>query len=471
MAAAIAGAAAYTVGVRHMLHLPLADIWQHLAAIHAITEQPLEPRNPFVESTAPSRLFGPLWVVIGLVSKIFGLDPVQGFWLGGVLNLTLLGLGIWLLGSTLYGGPRGAVALFAAMVGGWLLPPNFTGYHNPLTLLSSAAYPAITAVASSLVLWALCLRELQRRQTGAWIPVVTALAFITHPLGMTVGLAGSAALLALFPDSPAKTRLRGAALILLGIAGAAAWPYFNPWSVALSAFDSDWRVGIDFYNPYWIFGTVFPAVLGFPYLLDRRMRPFLALLILTLAGFALGATEYFVAGHRLLSWIALILQIGLAGLLLDIFSSRSRVAIVAQGLVIAVLVLHSLWTWHHLERLQEEARREGSLLNDATAILRGSNGRFAGHLGASFPIAAMGTRVLATPFAEPVVPNMPQRQAQSRELFLHQSRAERIARAKLAGVRYLVVDVRTAPATLRNELASQSVEQVRHGNLVRYRVY
>jgi len=463
--------AAYTFGTPHMLHYPSADIWQHLAAINAIAEHPLHPTNPFVESSEPSRLFGPLWVLIGTTCSIFGLTALQGFWLGGVVNLILLFSGIWLLGTSLLDGPKGAIALLAAMLGGWIYPVNFTGYHDPLTLLCSAAYPAITAVGCSLILWGLSLRWLRGSPVGFLIAITVALASITHPMGMAVGLAGCL-FLALFGSATRKSRRT--ALIGLLIAGAAAaslWPYFSPLDVLVSATQPTWGAGIDFYSVGWIGGSIFPAILGLPCLFRREMRPFLLLLALCTVGFAVGATSYFVAGHRLLSWIALLLQIGLADALLVVFRSRSRRAIAAQAVALSCVTIQAAWTVRSLETIRKEAERQGNLLSDAREVVRNAHGGFAGYLGATFPLTALGQRVLSTPYAEPLVSDMTLRQAVSKRLFEIRDRDERIATARAFGVRYLVADRRVIPPEIAAVLSRQARTVVQSGNLVRFQLY
>ena len=322
----IGGAALFIATSWHMYHFAAADLWQHLAALNAIIDNPLHPSNPFVDSDRPSRLFGPFWILIGGIGSLFGMTAPQGFVLGSILNLALLGVGIWTLGRAIHGGPAGAFALLAAMLGGWLLGPNFTGYHDPLTLLSSAGYPAITAVAASLIMWGLAVRYVRGETTGIAIPVVVALAFATHPLGTSVGLAGAGAIAIFTPDRVLDRRIKLLGLLAAGLLGSLAWPYFNPLQVIGTAGSARWGVGIDFYHPLWIAASLFPAVIGILGLLKREMRPFLMLFVACSTGFALGATPYFVAGHRLLPFVALILHIGLSFVLLDLFRAQSRKA-------------------------------------------------------------------------------------------------------------------------------------------------
>ena len=468
----IGGAALFIATSWHMYHFAAADLWQHLAALNAIIDNPLHPSNPFVDSDRPSRLFGPFWILIGGIGSLFGMTAPQGFVLGSILNLALLGVGIWTLGRAIHGGPAGAFALLAAMLGGWLLGPNFTGYHDPLTLLSSAGYPAITAVAASLIMWGLAVRYVRGETTGIAIPVVVALAFATHPLGTSVGLAGAGAIAIFTPDRVLDRRIKLLGLLAAGLLGSLAWPYFNPLQVIGTAGSARWGVGIDFYHPLWIAASLFPAVIGILGLLKREMRPFLMLFVACSTGFALGATPYFVAGHRLLPFVALILHIGLSFVLLDLFRAQSRKAKVGQVLALYVVVIQMVWTAIKLDDMRDEGRRDGNLLVAAMQLTEGSEGGFAGLSTAAFPIAASGRRVLSTPFGEPLVEDFEKRQAATKALF--EPALDAVTRAELArrhGVRYLVVDARYSPPALRQRLAAGAVGVRRSGVLLRYQLY
>lgn len=467
----ILGAAVYTFGARLLLHYPTADIWQHLAAINAIAEDPFHPTNPFVQSYEPTRLFGPLWVLVGMLCNWLGLQALTGFWVGGVINLCLLALGIWILGTALFDGPKGAFALLLAMFGGWVWPVNFTGFHTPLTLLSSAGYPAITVLACSLILWGLSLRWLHGANVGPLIVAVSCLGFIVHPLGMAVGLAGCMSL-ALFDSFAVRDRRFSlVGLVGLGTVAASAWPYFNPWTVLLSASSPNWGVGIDFYNPLWIIKALLPAIVGLPFLFRRELWPFLFLLLACTIGFLLGTTEYFVAGHRLLSWMALLLQIGLANFLLRIFGERTRLSFAVLAITCGVLVVQSVWTFRSLANMQRQAAQQGSLLEDARGVLEKTHGGFAGYISATFPLTALGKRVLSTSFAEPLVADMPERQLASQKLFELSDRGQRISQARTLGVRYLVADIREIPSDMDARLSHQAVSVTRSGNLVRFDLY
>src|SRR3712207_9369704 len=87
--------ASYSFGRPITVNLPNADIWQHLAAIGALIDDPVSPANPFVATGESSRLFGPYWWIMAVVARAAGLTPLQAYGLGAAVNLALLALGIW----------------------------------------------------------------------------------------------------------------------------------------------------------------------------------------------------------------------------------------------------------------------------------------------------------------------------------------------------------------------------------------
>lgn len=461
-------------------HLPLSladdDLWQHLAAIQALIDNPLYPSNPFLISEQPSRLFGPLWVGVALLCRAFYLNAQAGFVIGAALGMASLAAGAWLLGTARANSPAGGFALLGAMLGGWLVPPCFTGYHNILTLLVSGGYPAIVAVGASLMLWGLSLRylgDLRRSPSlGAAIVTIVVLGFATHPLGMAVGLAGAMLMAFSQPDVDRAGRFGLALLIGVGLLITAGWPWFNPLRVAASAISPEWEVGTNFYSPWWIAVTLFPAVVGLFGLLDRASRPLLALLMLCLAGYALASSGRFIAGHRLLPWCALVLHVGLASLVLRCVRSTSRPAMVGQALVLGVLVLQALFVAQQLDQRDDAFHRDGDLLVAARALTAHRAGRFAGYRNAAFPIAALGIRPLVTSFAEPLVPDMRERQRRSDRLFDPRlSRSARLAAARREGVRYLVIDRRFGTPYLRQRLEGQAAAVHPSGSLERIDLY
>jgi hypothetical protein len=452
------------------LNSPGSDIWQHLAAINAIAENPADPSNPFVRSDESSRLFGPLWVLFGSLAHLFHWSPVQTFQIAGVITVIIWLIAIFVFGTSYFGTPKGAVCLLLAVMIGWTIPPSFTGYYSPLTLIMAAGYPATMALALILLLWGLCVQHLNSQRRAISIPMIVAFATATHPLSLFVGLFGCGCFAVLWPGAPMRTRIELLCLLGAGLFLALFWPYFNPLAVLLSAGSSSWTVGVDFYSPYWIFASLFPAAIGFLGLKDRKARPLLLTLGACSAGFLLGATPLFAAGHRLLPFISLVGHIGLAKLLSDKWDTHKALISVAAS---AFAICQTLWTVPIVAGIQHSLRTEGSLLVSAQALSNTipRDGLVAGHGTAPFPFAAIGRRVLSTPFAEPLILDMATRQDATSRLFdLHLPSRQRQEIAAKWSVAYLVADDRQASRAMLELLGREHTLHTRHGHLVMYAV-
>src|SRR5687767_6703240 len=140
-AAAFVVAAAWQLLAPLRLNGPGADLWQHLAAISAIIEDPANPANPFVATDDPSRLFGPYWVAVGALARLSGASALQALIAAGVVNLLLWTSAVLMFGRAYFGDSKGAFFLLLALILGWIAPPSFTGYYSPLAIITGAAYP------------------------------------------------------------------------------------------------------------------------------------------------------------------------------------------------------------------------------------------------------------------------------------------------------------------------------------------
>src|SRR5688572_10767499 len=67
----IYGYAAYHFSGGHLLNQTSRDLWQHLAALRALIDDPVNPGNPFVATGDASRHFHPYWVAIAAVARAF----------------------------------------------------------------------------------------------------------------------------------------------------------------------------------------------------------------------------------------------------------------------------------------------------------------------------------------------------------------------------------------------------------------
>lgn len=466
--------ATYSFGQPLVNDVPNADIWQHLATIGALMQDPVSPPNPFVATSDSSRLFGPYWWVVAVTARAFGLTPMQAYGLGAVLSLTLFVSSIWAFACAYYRSAAGPLALLAVVVAGWIIPPVYTGYYDPLSLMTGAAYPATMSVAAMLFQWAVTIRLLEGgslRRYGVAQALVVAFAVATHPFTAAVALLGTACFALLWPQAKRDGRLMLAWTTAAGLGLAALWPFFNPYAVLATAASPRW-FGIDFYTPKWLFGSLVPAIIGIYGLIAPRRagtgRPLLLAALPVAAGFAIGASPAFAAGHRLLPVLVLILQIGLADLLLRI---RNQQRAAWAALPIAVCLVGSAWTTHDFLQAKRVALRTSDLFLASSRILSEvpRDVGIAGYSAASFPFVAHGRRVLSTPFPEPLIHDQPQRMRLSDRLF--DPRLSQVARNELArrtGVGVLVAYAPKTPGIVLSTLDRQARRKWRSGPLVAY---
>jgi hypothetical protein len=407
------------------------DAWQHLAALQALIDDPFHPANPFVDTHEPSRLFGPVHVAAALLARALGLPALGAYGLVAAFNLLALALGQYRFGRAYFHTPWGPAALLTAMAAGWWVSFIHTGFHSTLALLEGAEYPATTGVALGLILWGLTLEIAARPQWSIAYPLLVAVMVANHPLSAAIAFVG-AACLGLLEPGPRHGRLRLAVMGAGGLALAAAWPWFNPYRVLLTAGSPDWGPTIDFYSPAVLAMTLWPAAIG---LLGLRRSTAAMLAVYGLA-FLMGPFGSSVA-HRFLMPIVLTLHIGVAGLMLRLWPTHWRRAlVVAVGASVAVQLVAGA---QYVRYAVGGWRADGDLLRHAQALqLRGV---VAGDGLAAWPVVAGGVKVIATPLPEPLIADQARRQADNARLF-DPAAPVAIRRAILAryGVRALVLD-------------------------------
>jgi alpha-1,6-mannosyltransferase len=379
----------------------------------------------------PSRLFGPVHVAAAVLARVLGLSAVGAYGLVAGFNLLALAFGQYLFGRAYFRSPWGPLALIVAMAAGWWVSFIHTGFHSALSLLEGAEYPATTGVALGLVLWGLTLRLAATPRWSLAYPLLVAVMTANHPLSAGIAFVGGACLGLLEPGT-LQGRLRLAVMGAAGLVLAAAWPWFNPYRVLLTAGAPDWGPSIDFYSPAVLAMTLWPAALGL-FGLRRSTAAMLAVYALLFLAGLFGST----VAHRFLMPVVLTLHIGVAGLLLRFWPTRWRRALItAAAASVAVqlaaggqYVRYALTGW----------RTDGDLLRHARALRL--NGVVAGDGLAAWPVVASGAKVIATPLPEPLIADQARRQGDNADLF-DPAQPPAAKRAILAryGVHSLVVD-------------------------------
>lgn len=479
----IYGFAAWHFTGGHFLNQTSRDLWQHLAALRALIENPFNPANPFVTTAEGSRHFHPYWVSVALVAKAVGWNPWQAIAFAGYVSAGTLLAGIYTFGRAFYRTPWGPLALLAAMAFGWCLPISHTGYHSLGTLIEGMAYPAALLIGLSLLLWGLVIRAIERPARAWAIVPLSAFMFATHQLGAGIGFMAAGCFILLWPDGSLKARAGTAAAIAAGILLAMAWPYHNPFEAIARTGVPTWTGGVDFYVPMMLANAFIPSLLGLIGLFDprfrRQARPAIAAFAMFAGIFALGAMGILIA-TRFVMPAVLMLQIGLGALFIVLAGKWQSLRHGTQlGLfTFAMLSLASLglFTWVSLTAEMKGYRRTGNSYLHAKALTRGipDNQPVAAYDVFAWPIVATGQRVVSVPWPEPMIDGLAERQAAAERLFDPAlTREQRLALARRWGAKSLIMNSngplrRPMPKHMIERLEEQSVRWYRSGPFVRF---
>jgi hypothetical protein len=437
------------------------DVWQHLAALQALIDDPLHSGNPFVATGEASRLYGPVHVAGALAARALGLPATGAYGLIAGFNLLALAYGQYQFGRAYFRDPWGPVALLVAMAAGWWVSFIHTGFHSALSLLEGAEYPATTGVALGLILWGMTLRLVQAPRWSLAYPLLVAVLMANHPLSAGIAFVGAACLGLLEPGT-VQGRVRLAVLGAAGCILAAAWPYASPYAVMSDGGSPLYTASIDFYSPGVLAMTLWPAAMG----VFGLRRSTAAMVALYALGFLAGLGGLALA-HRFLMPLVLILQVGLAALMLRFWPTRwRRVMAVAVTVSVAVQLVAGA---QYVRYVQGGWRTDGDLLRHARALRLG--GVVAADGLAAWPVVANGVKVVATPLPDPLIRNQTRRQRDNADLF-DPATPLPARRAILAryGVRTLVTDTDYLRPGERAALASLARPAAVSGPLERWDV-
>ncbi|MEK7457826.1 MAG: hypothetical protein AABZ76_23250 [Pseudomonadota bacterium] len=467
----------------HFLYQTSRDLWQHLAAVDALIENPWNPKNPFLPGQEGSRHFHPYWVGMAMLARLMGWNGWQAIAAGGFVTATLLVVGIRAFALSFFRDRWAPMALMMAMALGWSFPISHTGFHSIETLIEGLAYPAVLLIALSLLLWALVIQALARPAAALIVTPLTALMFATHQLGAGIGFMVAGAFILLWPHSCWRNRLAVILAMMVGLALAALWSYHNPFVAMVKTGNATWTGGINFYAPTRLFLILFPSSLGLIGLWQpeyrRRAWPIMA----SIAGFGLlfatGAYGVLVA-TRFAPPLVLMLQIGLAGLILMLARRWSAMSDAKQlgWFTFASLCIawHLMVTISYLMIETGDNAKRGNAYAQAqrlTADIPDQQPVAAWDVVA-WPVVATGQRVMSVPWPEPMITDLAVRQKDLEALFRPElTRSQRLAITRKWGVKTLIVDSdgplrREMPKNLLVTLRRQSVRMRTAGPLFRF---
>ena len=477
------GLAAWNFSGGHFLNQTSRDLWQHIATLRALIENPFHPANPFVATGEGSRHFHPYWVSVALVAKALGWNEWQAIAFAGFVSAGTLLAGIHAFGRAFYRTPWGPLALLGAMVFGWSLPFSHTGYHSIATLIEGIAYPAALLIGLSLLLWALVIRALERPALAWAIVPLAAFMFATHQLGAGIGFMAAGCFILLWPDASLRARAGAAAALAAGIALSTAWPYHDPFEAIARAGVPTWTGGVNFYHPVMLGVAFVPSLFGLAGLRHRRFvrtgLPVLAAFVLFAAIFALGLAGILIA-TRFVMPAVLMLHIGLGALFLTLPADWRSLTRTAQlslfALALLCLGLFGIMTVAQFDTEQRIFEEEGSSYAAALALTHDIPDRepVAAYDVFAWPIVATGQRVVSVPWPEPMIDGLADRQAAAERLFDPSlTRDQRVGLARRWGAKVLIMDRkgplrRKMPKRMLETLEAQSARTTESGGFIRF---
>lgn len=292
-----------------------------------------------------------------------------------------------------------------------------------------------------------------------------------------IGFIGAGCFILCWPRGTAKSRLITALAIIFGLGISTLWPYHNPLFMALRPGNFTWAGSSYFYGWSFLWAALVPSVLGVLGLQGPRSRPLAVGLFLFICLYLIGLTGVQTAG-RFLMPITLILQIGLAVYLLEIFEGRrkqlDRTKLIVGMASITVFLLHGTY-FAKRAAVELEQRRSGADIFAAALELTADipdTEQVAASSGAAWPAVAGGQKVLSIPWPDSAIHDLAERQTATRLLFdAALSRQEKIKIARAYGVRTLIVDRRFLPASTVTVLREQSVRSDSAGTMLRFDLF
>jgi hypothetical protein len=475
VAVIVFGGLAYAFCLDAYVHLPVRDLWQHLAALRALIADPVHPDSPFIPGSGVSRHFHPYWFAVAMIARTMGWSEWSAIHFAAWLCMAVLAIGIYLFGRAYYRSNWGPLALMSAMLLGWTAPFGHTGLHSIPSLFEAAAYPATLLIGLSFILWWLTIRAFERVALSLAVTPLVAFMFATHQLGAGIALIGSGAILTFWPAVDLRKRAFIGLAILAGLAISAAWPLFNPFRAVLAAGNPHWVGPPDFYSPKLLLMCLLPSAIGFLGLLrpvvPETRRVFLSAFAVYLAAFLCGLAGIMVASRFLMPTI-LLLHLGVGSLIIRVFRgeiartlrSRIVVAAIAWG---CVLTHVSAVAFTYVKEAPR-ARAIGNIANHAAVLTADipDDEPIAAYDVSVWPVVASGQKAMSVPWPEPFIPDLDERQRVSDLLFEPSlTRAQRLSLARRYGVRTLIVDqrfaVRRHPNFLRLVVLLQQSRSVR----------
>ncbi|WP_341366531.1 hypothetical protein [Yoonia sp. BS5-3] len=477
IATLVLGPIALLAAFNMQLEPPVSDIWQHAAAIRALIADLANPANPFVVSDEGSRHFQPLWVAGAAVAQLFGLTEWDILRAAAILSMFVFGAGIFLFSRAFYSAPWAPVALLLTLIFAWLIRPQHTGLHSFHTLVYSAAYPATFLIGFSFILWAWTIRTVEGAVSPWRLVLLSLFMLTTHQLGAAIGLTVAGCFAVCWPGASLRIRVITLAAMAAGVLLSMLWPYHNPVLQMIGGAGSSWVGGTGFYTSQYMAAAFLPAGLGLLAFYQRKYWA-VAMGFVILSGlFLLGLVGVTIAGRFLMPMI-LLMHIGLAGLILQIFEDpqrdRSQKGLLVGIAALTVAFLHCFYLYWAIGVEQRQRAAETHVFAAVRALTSDIPDLepVAAISGTAWETVATGQRIIAIPWPEPEIHDLQERQAALARIADPQtSLAQRRSIAAQYDVRVLIADTDNLPEATVALFREQAVRVRSVGSVMRFDLF
>lgn len=472
----VAGVVGAGLATQTFRQLWSADVWQHAASISAFEAHPFDPNHPLSVGLVDDPYFLNPWGLIwGLFARLTGLDVFSTLVVSGLVNLLLIGTGLYRLTTRLSPAPLApALAIVSLLLLWGPTPWRWSGYPSLNSIGFGLPYPSFFALALFLfgVAAAIDITRLPTKAAVIVLLICVTLAVLSHALtGAALILSVSAIVVA--PRIDGSTHLKGvgvvAGVVTVAVGLALLWPFGHLWDLvgAPAAFDDINRsVNRN------LAGGAISALIAAPLVLKRvgsgGAGPLRAMFFANAAVTAVGFLGGPASAGRFLPFALLAVQLAFADVVARAVEQPDQRAVmgVAAALLLAVGLVGSrgalarltpsqvlttaLEEDDRLERASRAAARVPQIpVDDPVAIAGdGVDARL---------LVANGVRVVSPPYPVATLsePELERRESDSQRFLLASTGDQRAIRQRY-GVDVLVVPQDTASALRLGPLIASS---------------
>lgn len=235
----MAGVVGVALTTQTLRQLWSSDVWQHAASIGAFEAHPFDPNHPLSVGLVDDPYFlNPWGFVWGLFSRLTGLDVFSTLVVSGLVNMLLIGTGLYRLTTRLSAAPLApALAIVSLLLLWGPTPWRWSGYPNLNSIGFGLPYPSSFALALFLFGVAAAIDIARGPSKPAIIVMLTCvtLAVLSHALTGAALILSTVAITVAPPAYGSTARKRivvVAGIVTVSVGLALLWPFGHLWDLA-----------------------------------------------------------------------------------------------------------------------------------------------------------------------------------------------------------------------------------------------